>query len=426
MNFEPSQSSTPAGGGFALCPETCLWVCIVCMKRSTNGVTRTCTNLQMASSDLTRSRRYRFTANNPTLLPEDWAAKFKSLAPVKNLVFQLEIGELEGTPHYQGYVELTRQAAYGPMATAMGCTFLRADRSAAANRDYASKASTRAESLDVLGDIAEGIPASLSVSYDDFDDDAPGQGYRSDLAAVIRTAQSGTTRKRLMDEHPESYLRYPRALSDFVMEYQPHRTTDPLVTLVIGPPGVGKSFWVRHVAEEEPDQLFCKEPGSKWWDGLQAQRTVLLDDFTGASTGSRLDVTLRMLDAYDYRPEVKGGSCNLLCGRIFLTSNLHPMMWFTWKGRNLQYWALARRIHQVLFFPPGSDTPVRALRVPFFNPDRRELIQFTEEEGGGIFMEAPPPEALVSDCRAHAIEESKNHYSILDCEECCRGSCSTH
>jgi len=91
-------------------------------------------------------------------------------------------------------------------------------------------------------------------------------------------------------------------------------------TWICGPPGCGKSRWVRHYYGG--DELYDKQL-NKWWDGYVAEQYVLLDDFDihHACLGSHLK---RWADRYSFPAEWKGGKTDIRPVHIFVTSNYHP------------------------------------------------------------------------------------------------------
>ena len=54
-------------------------------------------------SEKGKSRGFMVVLNNPTYTPVEFINKMKQYG-VKRLVFQLERGEQNGTPHYQGFI----------------------------------------------------------------------------------------------------------------------------------------------------------------------------------------------------------------------------------------------------------------------------------------------------------------------------------
>lgn len=120
---------------------------------------------------------------------------------IRYVVFQLEVGEESGTPHFQGYIELTRPQRMTWLQTnfAGSCHYevRRGTRDEA--RSYAQKEDTRVSGPWEYGDFNSG-----------------GAGTRNDLAALVECCKHGSL-KRVADEHPESMIRYPRFVSTFFL-----------------------------------------------------------------------------------------------------------------------------------------------------------------------------------------------------------------
>lgn len=129
----------------------------------------------------------------------------------------------------------------------------------------------------------------------------------------------------------------------------PRREAAPIVYLLYGEPGVGKT---RLVNDKYPIGVdsFRKAPDTKWFDGYDAHKVLLLDDFSGAASKMSLSYTLQLLDRYEIAVEVKGDTVPLLATKIFITTNNHPSTWYKWEKREIQYKALSRRIHYVIGF----------------------------------------------------------------------------
>lgn len=89
-----------------------------------------------------------------------------------------------------------------------------------------------------------------------------------------------------------------------------------------GKTGTGKS---RRAWEEAGVEAYCKDPRTKFWDGYQDEENVVIDEFRGGIDVAHL---LRWLDRYPVRVEIKGSSKPLKAKKIWITSNLSPVMWY--------------------------------------------------------------------------------------------------
>jgi len=94
------------------------------------------------------------------------------------------------------------------------------------------------------------------------------------------------------------------------------------VHVFIGPTGTGKSHAAWQLAGYD---AYPKDPRTKFWDGYNGQKNVVIDEFRG---GIDIAHMLRWLDKYPVIIEVKGSSRALSVEKIFITSNLEPHLWY--------------------------------------------------------------------------------------------------
>lgn len=94
------------------------------------------------------------------------------------------------------------------------------------------------------------------------------------------------------------------------------------VTVFWGPTGTGKT---RRAWELGGLDAYPKIPNTKFWDGYQGQKVVIIDEFRGDVSMSNL---LRWFDRYPVLVEIKGGSTILCAEVIYITSNLSPREWY--------------------------------------------------------------------------------------------------
>lgn len=360
----------------------------------------------------TIARRYCFTVNNPRILPVPFAEVLKEKYPkLRYLIFQLEVG-VEGTPHYQGYVELGAPQRFAVLARLIHGTCQPAIADAESNTKYCSKEDTRAPTDVFIPGLLIGDDGGVRVAGPPTSSGNPpaggamgftgpwshgnpsrGRGARSDLAAASELATRSRSLRELAINHPLVFIKYHRGLERLIHETTPRGRQPPMVILVYGPPSAGKSRWARSIVN--PDDLYVKEPGNKWFDGYFYQKNILLDDFSGADSELKLTQCLRLLDRYAHRVEVKGGSLEIVAERIIISTNNHPLDWYNWENRTPQYWALARRIHQVIVIKEDGVTPRRVDRRWFFGPSKECIGDFTFEEA------MSPTEDLTRLCDVH-------------------------
>lgn len=129
---------------------------------------------------------------------------------------------------------------------------------------------------------------------------------------------------------------------------------DVTVNVYWGNSGVGKTRRAWHEAGSIND-VYIKNPNTKWWDGYRGQKTVIVDEFIG-----RIDISyiLTWLDRYPCMVEIKGYSAPLLATRFFFTSNVDPRDWFP-DANEEQKRGLMRRVHveRMMFNWPTLTNP---------------------------------------------------------------------
>lgn len=282
-----------------------------------------------------KMKNWRFTWNNPAARPESWKGW-------SYLVYQREIAPTTGTVHYQGYVQMEQRKTFEQMRKMAPLVhWLSADKSPRANDDYCSKEETR----DPRPDSGPWRFGKMSV-----------QGARNDLGALAERVLAGSTLGQIAREDPEAFVRYSRGLQA-LSRYQdpPPIQRDVKVSLFIGPTGTGKTYAATVDCGFADRDVYIK-PTGKWFDNYIGQPYVVLDDMAGAASAIPLAETLRMLDGYRFQAEVKNNYEWFRATKVVVTTNIHPMNWYSFDRRVDQYWALARRFHEVRVFYGGSST----------------------------------------------------------------------
>lgn len=260
------------------------------------------------------SRNYCFTLNNP-----DGLLDFSLSEKVTFAVYQLEIGE-EGTPHFQGYLELDSQVR---ITTMLGWDTFPAQGGNLSLR-FASRKGSQAQAIRycIKPDPWKGasIPDATRVEGPWWYGEPKTQGQRADLLEIQRAIRGGATLKRIADDDFPNFCKFPKAISDYIRMSTPFREHLTQFIIIIGPSGVGKSRLARSMA---PD-AYWKPPG-RWWNDY-AHDCVIWDEFTGGSYPFR--ELLRILDSAPLALETKGSSVQFFASLVIFTSNLHPRDWY--------------------------------------------------------------------------------------------------
>ncbi len=277
-----------------------------------------------------------FTLNNPTEQPLEFIERVTETERVRYIVFQLEQGE-NGTPHWQGYIELTRSNHLSWLRNHISDTAHWEPRrgSRLQARDYARKDETRVDGPWESGEWRE-----------------QGQGNRSDLTEFRLAIQSGKRKRELMDDGYDIQIaKFPRFYETVRTLTRPKREHAQFVGVVLlyGYPGTGKT---RYVVENYPDywETGISGTGTHWYDGYDLHNVVLFDDFCGKMSKMPLCTVLKLFDRYVRQAPVKGGFTWWRPNIIFVTSNIHPRDWYDWELREAQWPALIRRFSHVYFY----------------------------------------------------------------------------
>lgn len=259
-----------------------------------------------------QSRTWCFTLNNPTILGAELVAKLDQLlrdTKLRYYIFQKEIGA-EGTPHFQGYVQLGRAQRLSFVRKEISDTahWAVAKGSLADNQRYCSKEDTR-----FPGTEAEVGPWSGG--------DAEEQGRRNDLVAYVDSIKAGASDAELLEKHPKEFAKYFKIIDVVRGVTAGRRDGPPLVILFTGPSGCGKTRSAVDYAQKRSLSYWIRGPHKNWFQGYQGEAVAILDEVDKyGEQGFTLGLLLRILDRYAVDVEFKGGSRPFTSPVIILTA----------------------------------------------------------------------------------------------------------
>ncbi len=257
---------------------------------------------------------------------------------VSYLAFQLEKGE-KGTPHYQVYIELNRSRCVKWLQRHIATGHWEVRKGKAYQVSiYCTKEETRVKGPWIIGTISKGA------------------GSRTDLVDFKDAIRSGKRKRDLWESHTVQMAKYRHMYDDLRRCHRPERLVELTVALLVGSTGTGKTYAVWSAWKDKGYWGLPLSGGRMWFDGYDGERNVLFDDFAGKRSKVALHHLLRVLHEYPIQVEVKGSFVWWMPDSIAITSNFHPREWYDWTGREEQYKALCRRIHQVTVFTEEGRT----------------------------------------------------------------------
>lgn len=267
---------------------------------------------------MAQARTWCFTLNNPTA-PLD----FSEHEAVTYAVWQKEAGE-NGTPHYQGYIEMSKPSRLTAMKKIIpGAHFEKRRGTRDQARDYCMKEESRLDG---------------SFEYGDFG--AKRQGKRNDLVRLYESVKEGKPDRQILEEDPATYMRYFKAVDRVRLVIAPRRDFKTEVYVIWGGTGLGKSYFCRAQSPE----AYWKQRGD-WWDQYDGGSDVIIDDFYG---WLKWDTLLRLCDENPCQVEIKGGHVNFAPKRIYITSNKAPSEWYS--NEKCHFPTFARRVTSFMYF----------------------------------------------------------------------------
>ncbi len=181
--------------------------------------------------------------------------------------------------------------------------------------------------------------------------DYGGQGSRNDILDLCVAIRDHGEREAVM-MYPSMAIRYPRGVQYYAsMLNINYNLRFMYVTLLYGPTGTGKSRY----CYERAKYAYRKCGTGKFFDRYMGEKELIIDDFAGARSKVELTTLLQLLDIYPVTVETKGSTRSLLVEKFYITTNIHPRLWYDFYSRQGQYDALARRIHKVLWVKTDQD-----------------------------------------------------------------------
>lgn len=276
------------------------------------------------------------------------------------IVFGKEIGEVNKTPHLQGYIELTNIMKMTTLKNIIG-NRCHIELRAGSQKDavnYCKKGEQPKSEWKELKEKGENFGLNADV-FEIGVLNEKHQGKRTDINKCRSSAKVGGMRAVTKQatslqsiKVAEKFLEYNEIKRDFKTK----------VIWIWGDSGTGKSFKAREYCNDLKD-TYTKNDGSKWWIGYDGHDTVIIDDFRDSWWG--ITEMLSLLDKYEKRIETKGGSRQLLAKTIIVTSIHNPNDCY--KGcANEPIQQLLRRIDETIHLTTVYQSTATEILTEFF------------------------------------------------------------
>lgn len=300
------------------------------------------------------------------------------------LVYQRELGGRTAAEHFQAYIELDGAVRF---------TTLQETCPGLESAHFESRRGTQTHAIRycVKPDVYKGdfVPDDTRIEGPWWWGEPKHQGARADLLEIQRDIRSGTSLKRIADDHFPEWVRFGKSFKDYKRICAVPRDFKSTVIVLVGPPGRGKSRFAHLLCkylslEGRCDELTFPELGYHpefnpvvrgvqlsterdyrysvykvpdkhsgfWCDDYDSQTVFFMDEFDGDRM--RPKAFNDLCDRYECVVPAHGGAgSQMVSPYIVICSNYAPKYW--WKKRSeMQLLQTTRRIDGLIKLIPET------------------------------------------------------------------------
>lgn len=274
---------------------------------------------------MSKSARWTFTVPNPNT----WRPAFCP-STMHYIVWEMETCPSTGTPHIQGYVRMKTRRLLSQMKLAIHQT---------AHLEPAR--GTEEENLKYCSKEREA--AGLDWGEDgQFEPDQGKQGRRTDITQAVTALKEGGI-KKVQQEYPEIYVKYHCGLEKLEksLDPPPQDLRNVTVTILWGPPGVGKTWRVFN----QCPSAFKVRPGRDPFSSYNKQTTIVFDEFDYEKWA--IETLNEMVDKYPYEIDCRYANKFAYWTHVIFISNVNPLHWWQYQTE-IKRTAFFRRISEII------------------------------------------------------------------------------
>lgn len=219
------------------------------------------------------------------------------------LVFQIELCPETKKEHAQGYIEFKNKAGLNILKKRYGndihWEFRKGTKEQA--RAYCMKEESRIRGPFEFGEFYR-------------------QGKRNDLTSLYKSISSGKSMFDIVNQHPTEFIKYHNGIEKMRAIIERKNSEGVFrklhVEYIWGPAGAGKTRSIMKLGDVY--KMNKPQNGIIWWDGYESQKRILIDDYDGWISDTKL---LDICDGYENKLKIHGGFVDAKYTEVYFTSN---------------------------------------------------------------------------------------------------------